>query len=614
MLTRRLKLLRLARQSSALFQHHDAITGTSKDFVVEDYQVKLLQAIRYMDQVMEDSLEDMLEKITSGDYETKPKVRVIAELPDFNVLDYLVVNDEERQLVAFNVLLRKFDGLLTLPLTSDTENLSLMKYSESERSFVQIECQISGSRKMSMSFHDTIEPHQLVMYKIVPSLTSCNATEPEFVNEQEPSFSVDFDDLVATFDSTTGHLQSISAGDKNERIVMKTAISFHLYEGYKDGAYIFGPKKTPIELSSKNEVTLTRGSLFDTVFVHIKDLARVTYKVPSKGSSESGLIMEVETNMTRQTYSNLVMRISTNINSGRKFFTDSNGFAAVVRERMPSLPIEANFYPATSYIFIETSSKKSKRDLKSWSSADGGGGAKAELKKRLTVLMSDPHGVSSTSSGVVEVMLDRKLPYDDGRGLGSGVDDYTPTQTLFRLIPEEFLRSPEMVKTDRSSHFRHPSLEALRSLEMMQRSPVFAAVTGFEEDKVKDELLHNYPLIDSSSIPSDITLASLRNLDDEGSLGTVSCHLVLHRLAIESYLTGHNPPNTKDSVMYENRAFSNRQVWRTCSLKVSDLFPKTPIQLLTETSLTMTQPEVVLDPLDELCLNASTLNSYHVVF
>lgn len=576
---------------------------------MEDYRTNLFRALRYLDQVMESSLEDMMEMVASGDYGLKPKVRVISELLDLNVPDYLEANDEEKQLVAFNALLRRFDGLVTLPVSSDAQHVSILKYSEG--SFVEIKCQSSNSRKMSMSFHDVIEPHHFAMYKVVPSLSSCDVPKSETLNERETSFSINRDDFAATFDSATGHLQSIAIGDKDERIVVKTAITFHLYEGYKDGAYIFGPKKNPLDLSFKNEVTVTRGSLFDTVVVNdTKDLVRVTYKIPSNGLSESGLVIVMESNMSRFLYSNLVMRISTDINSGRKFYTDSNGFTTVLRERMPSMPVEANFYPATSYVFIETSPKKNKKNFKLWTGT--GGEAKAELKKRLTVLMSDPHGVSSTSSGVVEVMLDRKLPYDDGRGMGEGVHDYTPTRTLFRLIPEEFLRSPELVKMDPSSRFRHPSLEVLKTLEMMQRPPVFAVVTRIEEDKVKSEFLNTYPRINSSSIPPDVTLASLRNLGDDGHLESISCHFVLHRLATESYRS--SPTNMEDVVTYDNRAYSGRQVWSTCDLKVSDLFPKTPIQTLTGTSLTMTMPEVGYDPFQELCLNASTLNSYRVIF
>ena len=50
----------------------------------------------------------------------------------------------------------------------------------------------------------------------------------------------------------------------------------------------------------------------------------------------------------------LAMRLtSKEIRSGETFFTDLNGFAMIKRKRMSKIPLQANYYPVASMMYIQ---------------------------------------------------------------------------------------------------------------------------------------------------------------------------------------------------------------------------------------------------------------------
>lgn len=83
----------------------------------------------------------------------------------------------------------------------------------------------------------------------------------------------------------------------------------------------------------------------------------------------------------------IVMRMSTGIDSKETFYTDLNGYEYIKRKRFAKLPIQANYYPIPSGIYIEDDAV------------------------RLTLLTAQPLGGSSLLSG--QVNFDKLLCKND---------------------------------------------------------------------------------------------------------------------------------------------------------------------------------------------------------
>ncbi|KIH64050.1 hypothetical protein ANCDUO_05644 [Ancylostoma duodenale] len=92
------------------------------------------------------------------------------------------------------------------------------------------------------------------------------------------------------------------------------------------------------------------------------------------------------------------------------------------RQCNDKLNIPANFYPMASAAVLE------------------------DVHKRITVVSNVAHGVSPNNRGM-DIILDRMLNQDDGKGLGSGPDslptDILPVEMRFSLLVEE-IGTPEV--------------------------------------------------------------------------------------------------------------------------------------------------------------------------
>ena len=199
----------------------------------------------------------------------------------------------------------------------------------------------------------------------------------------------------------------------------------------------------------------------------------------------------------------LIMRVRTDIDSKDIFYTDSNAFEMVKRKRLAKLPIQGNYYPMPMAAFIEDDAASRPR-----------------RRRRVTLVAAQPQGVSSLSSGVLEVMQDRMLINDDYRGLGQGVLDNKLSILQYVLLFEETQvpspsswppPPPALPHLSLTAH--HAALRLNQPVDSFVQSPEYRVELPAEFLPAKVDFM-------TKPFPCDVEMLSLRpmpNLDDNTS-------------------------------------------------------------------------------------------------
>ncbi|KAK7075618.1 hypothetical protein SK128_027789, partial [Halocaridina rubra] len=471
------KLVR-ARRNLALFQHHDAITGTSKAYVMHDYAIKLHEGLHDTIAIAGEAAEALLltpGAMSSLDHRAAPLNHL---QPDFERATYerlprklpiTVPRDQPRLMVMFNSLgQRRYEVIKVLvssldirvtdehghevpiqinPVWNDTGNGMAILSTQYELLFL---ADLPPLSVITYSIHRT---HKSTMDNRASVYSNNYAPAPD--QNYSPPFEtrdvlpgdiqLESDQIKLLFDGTTGMLRSIT--DKSSGHVTQTAIRYAAYPSaqFKSGAYLFKPDPNAREpeedvlSGAKPRLFIHSGPvaselsvMFGSVLMHTTRILHVSHKpLASAVYMENVFNLGGKYNSTetpgfpphfRET--ELFMRIMTDIDNGPEpvFYTDQSGLHLQKRVRVQRIGIQGNYYPVSSATMIE----------------DAGPG------RRLTLLTDHATGAASWQQGWLEVMVERRTFYDDARGMGEGVTDQKRTVGRYWLLVENS-QGPEPV-------------------------------------------------------------------------------------------------------------------------------------------------------------------------
>ncbi|XP_056633702.1 alpha-mannosidase 2 [Diorhabda sublineata] len=435
------KILTTSRHALSLFQHHDGITGTARNHVVIDYAEKMRSAIRGCQQVVQLCAHVLLNGFRN---ETPDKEAVYYNIADGGasqdghyeiIIGYPEISS--KKIVVYNSLTFSRREVVTFYISTPFVEV---RDSEGNR----IKCQLSpifeygpsmSQTKYQLSFASNVPPLSLTAYTInalletdVPSETVFSAVtilnhygeikppvgfRPE-VTAAPKEFSLQNGRVVASF-GKLGLLKSMKIDGK----IYPVHLDFAKYgvavrkNSETSGAYLFVPDGEAVPVPAENVVVnVIEGPIVSSVSVQLPYVRHTAVLYNTTGGDGLGIELHNLVDITKTRNFELVMRLSTNINSSDEFYTDDNGYQILKRKRFKKLPLQANYYPIPTMAYIE------------------------DAATRLTITTATPLGCSSLTPGRIEVMLDRRLNQDDNLGLGQGVQDNRPIEHVFRILIE----------------------------------------------------------------------------------------------------------------------------------------------------------------------------------
>ncbi|XP_017492694.1 PREDICTED: lysosomal alpha-mannosidase-like, partial [Rhagoletis zephyria] len=406
------------KEEMGIMQHHDAVAGTEKQHVSDDYSKRLTKAVSGVQQGIAQALRVLYNGTAVGG----------TFCPQLNASSCPITE------TAAN-----FTVTLINPLAMELANQTV-RFPVKEGVRYTVTDLATPSAKIPFAVVDIPEPVQklaerkggkskvelVVRLPLIPPLSLVNLAVQEVVGKQEVSqkktsaanavlkgrhMSVHFDDK--------GAISKVTLADGTTSVSFKN--EFHFYKGIEDrarnsGAYIFRPaEQKPTPAAHVVEATLHGTAEFTEVHqtFSVDWISQVVRLVPSVDGTEDVLEFEWIVGPIPVAVDHigkeLVTRYVTDLNSGNRFKTDANARQLLTRQVdfRPSWklevtePVSGNYYPVNSMIVLED----------------------AQKKLSMAVLVDRSQGGTSMAPGVAELMLHRRLLHDDGKGVGEPLSE-----------------------------------------------------------------------------------------------------------------------------------------------------------------------------------------------
>lgn len=442
--------LTAARRNLALFQHHDGVTGTAKDHVVLDYGTRMHTSLQDLQIFMAKAIEVLLgmrhEKSDQNPSQFEAE-QVRSKYDAQPVHKAISAQEGTQQSVVFFNPLEQTREEVVMVLVNRPDVTVLDSNWTCVQSQISPEFQHDKSRiftgKHRVYWKASVPAMGLQTYYIANGFVGCEKAKPAGLKFFAGSSSLpcpapyacskaenDVVEIqnrhqVLTFNVRSGLLQKVTCKNGFSYIVGEE-IAMYSSQG---GAYLFKPTgaSQPI-IEAGGKIVISKGPLVQEVYSYPSTawgkspISHSTRIYNGENTIQEFLIeKEYHVELLGQEFNDkeLIVRYKTDVDNKRIFYSDLNGFQMSRRETYDKIPVQGNYYPMPSLAFMQGSTGQ-----------------------RFSVHSRQSLGAASLKDGWLEIMLDRRLLRDDGRGLGQGVMDNRAMNVVFHILMELNISSP----------------------------------------------------------------------------------------------------------------------------------------------------------------------------
>ncbi|XP_068656340.1 alpha-mannosidase At3g26720-like [Aristolochia californica] len=551
----------------AIAQHHDAVSGTEKQHVANDYAKRLYIGYSKAAELVASSLACLTELNMSSEC-TKPST-TFEQCPLLNI-SYCPASEAKRAngkdlvVIVYNSLGWKREDIVRIPVTSElvvvrdaegkeieSQLLPIANVSLGIRNFyVKAQLGVSpiGVPKYWLAFVASIPPLGFSSYVVSSSGSIGPKSIISKVEKSEASNSdtirVGQGSLVLTYVTDEGKLIQYHNAKSSVKASLQQSYKYYIGDDgsgadpQASGAYIFRPKgSVAIKPEEKARFTVLRGPILDEVHQRINPwISQVTRVYKGKEHVELEFTVgpiPVDDFIGKE----VVTQFMTTMMTDKIFYTDSSGrdFIKRIRDYRPdwdlqvNQPEAGNYYPINLGIYIK----------------DNG--------TEFSVLVDRSVGGSSIKDGQVELMLHRRLLYDDSRGVAEALNEVVCNQNQCEGLTVQGKLYLRIDPLGEGAKWR-------RKVGQEIYSPFLLAFTEQDGGKWTSSHVTSFSATGPSySLPDNVALITLQELED----GTV-----LLRLA-HLFEMGEEEDFSVMSTVDLNKLFPSKKISKITEMNLS---------------------------------------------
>ncbi|XP_059093937.1 lysosomal alpha-mannosidase-like [Tigriopus californicus] len=402
------------REVVAVAQHHDAVTGTAKQAVTFDYQQRLSEGIQDCQEVIKYAYQNLMP--TSKSSAAPPE---LIFCPLMNTTE-CPITETSTQLIdnVYNPLARPVSKYVRLPVTSPGFDVIAPNGQKIETQVIPIPKPVllipgrKSSATYELIFRADLPPIGFKSFFVIKNASVAERQLSKPSRMAKKAFLGKGKFLLGV--DRNGRIQRLSHNGN----VLDVTQDYVWYEGHPgnnsefefraSGAYIFRPwHEKPHVAQPQGNPIVYKGPLVDEIHMNFGfNVSQVLRVYKDKPEAEIEWLVgpiPIGDHVGKE----VVSRFNTQLDTKKTFYTDSNGRQLLKRERnfRPTWnlnvtePIAGNYYPINSRIAMN----------------DG--------KTFVTVLTDRSQGGSSLKDGQLEIMIHRRLLYDDAFGVGEALNE-----------------------------------------------------------------------------------------------------------------------------------------------------------------------------------------------